>query len=144
MLNNTDQKPRHLWERVAYSPLQNFFTGFLKISYLSFISWLGGSGSVNPLARYAPAGQAGFVDFFVIVTGLFYDTMSVKRCVVSRTTTSRLLFCLTLNLTQFCAVDRDIAEFVDTAEPRVAPRSEYTYKLLRELGLFREFVQRVN
>jgi len=73
---------------------------------------------VNPLARYAPAGQAGFVDFFVIVTGLFYDTMSVKRCVVSRTTTSRLLFCLTLNLTQFCAVDRDIAEFVDTAEPR--------------------------
>ena len=99
---------------------------------------------MNPLARHTPAGQAGFVDFFVIVTGLFYDTMSVKRCVVSRTTTSRLLFCLTLNLTQFCAVDRDIAEFVDTAEPRVAPRSEYTYKLLRELGLFREFIQRVN
>jgi len=43
-------------------------------------------------------------------------------------------------LTQFCGVERNIVEFVDTAEPRVAPRSEYTCKLLSELGLFREFV----
>jgi len=73
----------------------------------------------EPPGQIRPCGPGCFfAHFSVIVTGSFYDTMSVNRCIVSQTKASRLLFCLTLNLTQFYGVDRDIVEFVDTAEPR--------------------------